>query len=59
MKIVIVTPILFDKTSPFNHLFHDILNGFLQAGHNVTRLVAVESETDTGYDLGISSDAME
>lgn len=59
MKIVIATPILFDKTSPFNHLFHDILEGFLQAGHRVTRLVAVESETDTGYDLGISSDAME
>ena len=59
MKIVIATPILFDKTSPFNHLFHDILEGFLQAGHSVTRLVAVESETETGYDLGISSDAME
>ncbi len=59
MKIVIATPILFDKTSPFNHLFHDILEGFLQARHRVTRLVAVETETDTGYDLGIRSDAME
>lgn len=59
MKIVTATPILFDKTSPFNHLFHDILEGFLQAGHSVTRLVAVESDTETGYDLGIKSAAME
>ena len=59
MKIVIATPILFDKTSPFNHLFHDILEGFLQAGHSVTRLVAVESERETGYDLGLKSAAME
>lgn len=59
MKIVIATPILFDKTSPFNHLFHDILEGFLQVGHSVTRLVAVESERETGYDLGLKSAAME
>ena len=58
MKIVIATPILFDKTSPFNHLFHDILEGFLQGGHQVTRLVAVEAEEDTGYDLGIENDAI-
>ena len=58
MKIAIATPILFDKTSPFNHLFHDILEGFLDAGHSVTRLVAVEQETDTGYDLGIKHPEM-
>lgn len=58
MKIVIATPILFDKSSPFNHLFHDVLEGLLQAGHSVIRFVAVESEKDTGYDLGIQSTAM-
>lgn len=58
MKIAIATPILFDKTSPFNHLFHDILEGFLNAGHTVTRLVAVEQESDTGYELGIEHPEM-
>lgn len=59
MKIAIATPILFDKTSPFNHLFHDILEGFLDAGHSVTRLVAVEKETDNGYTLGIENTAID
>lgn len=58
MKIAIATPILFDKTSPFNHLFHDILEGFLDAGHSVTRLVAVEQDTDVDYDLGIKRDGI-
>ena len=58
MKIVIATPILFDKTSPFNPRFPDLLEGFLQGGHQVTRLVAVEAEEDTGYDLGIENDAI-
>lgn len=53
MKIVIATPILFDKTSPFNHLFRDILEGLQKQGHSVTRLVAVENETDTDYTMGL------
>jgi len=56
MKIVIATPILLDKTSPFNHLFKDILEGFLNAGYEIVRIVAVENETDDGYTLGIHSD---
>ena len=55
MKIVITTPILFDKTSPFNHLFKDILEEFLEAGHEIVRIVAVEDENDEGYTLDIKS----
>lgn len=55
MNIVIATPILHDKTSPFNHLFKDILEGFLNAGHEVVRIVAVEDDKDTGYTLGIAN----
>ncbi len=56
MKIAIVTPILFDKTSPFNHLFSDIINGFLKNGHSVERLIAVENADDDGNTLGINSE---
>lgn len=56
MKIAIVTPILFDKTSPFNHLFSDIINGFLKNGHSVERLIAVENENDDGNTLGINAE---
>lgn len=56
MKIVISTPILFDVMSPFNHLFKDILEGFLNAGHEIIRIVATEGGTDDGYTLGIHSD---
>lgn len=56
MKVAIVTPILYDETSPFNHLFKDIINGILNKGHKVSRLVAAENEEDTGYKLGIESD---
>ena len=53
VKIVIATPILFDKTSPFNHLFRGILEGLVAKGHALTRLVAVENQQDSGYDLGM------
>lgn len=56
MKIVIATPILFDKSSPFNHLFRDILEGLQKAGHSITRIVAVEDEEDTGYTMGLTMD---
>lgn len=49
MRIVIATPILYSPTSPFNHLFKDIIGGFLEAGNQVVRLVAVENENETEY----------
>ena len=58
MKVAIVTPILYDKTSPFNHLFKDIINGILDRGHKVSRLVAAENEEDTGYKLGIEAEGI-
>ncbi len=56
MKIAILTPILFDKTSPFNHLFSDIINGFLESGNTVERLIAVENKDDDGNTLGINGE---
>lgn len=53
MKIVIATPILFDQTSPFNHLMRDILQGLLDSGHEITRIVAVEHADDTDYQMGL------
>ena len=53
MKIVIVTPILYDATSPFNHLMHDILQGLLDAGHEVVRIIATDGSDDEGYKLGL------
>lgn len=55
MDIVIATPILYDKTSPFNHLFKDIIQGFVDSGNKITRLVATESLKDHSYDLDIAS----
>lgn len=52
MKIAIATPILYDSTSPFNHLFKDIIGGFLDAGHEVIRFVAVRDDTEDGYKYG-------
>lgn len=52
MRIVIATPILYSPTSPFNHLFKDIIGGFLEAGNQIVRLVAVENENETEYKYG-------
>lgn len=52
MKIAIATPILFDKTSPFNHLFKDILGGFLDAGYEIIRFVAVRDDAEDGFKYG-------
>ena len=52
MRIVIATPILYSPTSPFNHLFKDIIGGFIEAGNQVVRLVAVENENETEYKYG-------
>lgn len=56
MKIVIATPILYEASSPFNHLFKDIIEGFLKAGHEIIRIVACEHEKENGYKLGIEHD---
>lgn len=53
MKIVIATPILFDKMSPFNHLFKDIIEGFLNDGHEIIRIVACKNEYEDDYKMGI------
>ncbi len=53
MKIVIATPILYAPNSPFNHLIKDILQGLLDAGHEVTRIVATDDLQDTSYKMGI------
>lgn len=58
MKIVIATPILYESVSPFNHLFRDIIVGFIEAGHEVVRIVACESENDDGYKMGVESAAI-
>lgn len=52
MKVVIATPILYNATSPFNHLFSDIIGGFLEDGNEVIRLVAVENENETEFKYG-------
>lgn len=56
MKIIIVTPILYEKTNPFNHLFKDIITGFLKEGHEVIRIVACEKKTDIDYKMGIENE---
>ncbi len=53
MKIAIVTPILYDATSPFNHLMHDILQGLLDAGHEVVRILATDGSQDKSYTMGL------
>lgn len=58
MKIVIATPILYEPSSPFNHLFKDIIEGFLEAGHEVVRIVACEDMNDARYKLGIDNSAI-
>lgn len=52
MKIAIATPILYDKTSPFNHLFKDIIGGFLDSGYEVIRLVAVRNDREDDFKYG-------
>lgn len=52
MRIVIATPILYNPASPFNHLFKDIIGGFLEDGNQVIRLVAVENKDETEFKYG-------
>ena len=53
MRIVIVTPTLFEKNSPFNHLFKDILMGLLKSGFKISRVVAVNNFDDADYKMGL------
>ena len=55
MNILVATPVLYDKNSPFNHLFKDILEGFLSDGNSITRIVAIETDDDLGFTLGIDN----
>lgn len=59
MRIVIATPILYNSASPFNHLFKDIIGGFLNDGNQIVRLVAVENEKDIEFKYGYVGDNIE
>ena len=59
MKIVMATPILYNPTSPFNHLFKDIIGGFLNDGNQIIRLVAVENEKETEFKYGYTGKNIE
>ena len=52
MRIAILTPVLYNAISPFNHIFKDIIGGFLEKENEVIRFVAVESEEETEYKYG-------
>lgn len=56
VKIIVATPILFDKTSPFNHLFGDILASLVTNGHQVKRLLAVENEISDDQTFGLATE---
>lgn len=59
MKIVIATPILYNPTSPFNHLFKDIIGGFLDNGNQIIRLVAVEDKEEIEFKYGYTGTNIE
>lgn len=58
MRIVMITPVLFQETSPFNHLLKDLLEGLLEAGHEIIRIAACEKDSDTAYKLGLESSSI-
>lgn len=55
MRIVIATPVLYRESSPFNHLFKDIIGSFLDANHEIIRLVAVENKNDFAFKYGYNN----
>lgn len=59
MKIVIATPILYNDASPFNHLFKDIIGGFLEDGNQIIRLVAVENRKEVDFKYGYTGKNIE
>ena len=44
MKIVMATPVVYDRTSPFNHLLQDLIGAFLEDGNSIVRLAACEDK---------------
>ena len=46
------TPVVYDRTSPFNHLLHDLIGAFLEDGNSIVRLVACEDKEDTAFKYG-------
>lgn len=52
MKIVMATPVVYDRTSPFNHLLQDLIGAFLEDGNSIVRLVACEDKEDTAFKYG-------
>ena len=59
MKIAIATPTLYYAESPYNHLFSDILGGFVQAGYRVVRYAACRTESETDFLYGFSESKIE
>lgn len=55
MRIVIATPVLYRESSPFNHLFSDIIGSFLDANYEIIRLVAVEDKNDFAFKYGYNN----
>lgn len=58
MNVIIATPTIYQENSPFNHLFADIIGGFVQGGHKVHRLVAVENTYDTAFRYGFNEETV-
>ena len=59
MKLVIATPIVYNASSPFNHLFKDIIGKFLEDGINVIRLAAVQDVNDKEFKYGYTGKTIE
>lgn len=56
MNIIMATPLLYEKTSPFNHLLKDIIEGILDDGNEMIRIVACENEKEQDYKMDIRHD---
>ena len=59
MKILIITPVLFNDQSPFNHILKSLLEGFIESGFDILRYVSVEAKEEIGYRLGIQSEKIQ
>ena len=46
------TPVVYDRTSPFNHLLQDLIGAFLEDGNSIVRLAACEDKEDTAFKYG-------
>lgn len=58
MKILMITPVLYDEKSPFNHLLKDLIEKFISHNMIVQRIIAVnksERNKDGAY-LGIKDE---